>query len=251
MDYREGGCLYTESQTDERKPMEHQIREAIDKTKSDGSKHLGYDGSRRVLSCLGIPQNAIKFASTVEEACGFAEEIGYPVVLKLVSKEIVHKTEVGGVRTHVNSADEVSNVFENMKQRALASYPDATIDGVMVEEQVSGPELFIGTTCDPHFGPMIAFGIGGIFVEVYKDISFRLVPLEADDAKEMLSEIQGKSILTGIRGLPKTDEAEAVDLLLKVSKFMQDYPEVAEVDINPIMATEKGLVAVDARIVLE
>lgn len=227
-----------------------EITKIIEKTQQEQSKFLGYEASRKVLGHLGIRLNETKLATSIEEAQKFAQEIGFPVVLKLVSKEVVHKTEVGGVRTHINTVEEVKTVYESMVQRALEAYPNAKIDGIMVEEQVSGSELFVGTTRDPHFGPMIAFGMGGIYVEVYKDISFRLIPISKQDAREMIEEIRGKSILDGVRGLPPVDREEIVDVLMRISDFIDAHPEVAEVDINPLVATAKGLTAIDARIVL-
>jgi acyl-CoA synthetase (NDP forming) len=158
---------------------------------------------------------------------------------------------VGGVKVNIGSDDELKKAFDDIINGTKAKIPDAEIEGILLEEMVKGPELIIGTTIDPQFGPMIMFGIGGIFVEVYKDVSFRLVPITPGDAKDMLEEIKGKALLTGVRGLPAADTDQLVDILIKISEFISSYPEVAEMDLNPLIVSEKGIKAVDARIILK
>jgi acyl-CoA synthetase (NDP forming) len=170
--------------------------------------------------------------------------------MKIVSPQVIHKTEVGGVRININSEDEVKKVYSELISGTKEKIPEAEITGVLLEEMISGTELIIGTTQDPQFGPMIMFGVGGIFVEVYKDVSFRLIPITNGDAKDMLKEIKGKALLSGVRGLPEADKEQLENILMKVSNLMSNFPEIKEMDINPLIITKKGAVAADARILL-
>ena len=137
-----------------------------------------------------------------------------------------------------------------MIQRVHDKIPDAEITGILVEEMVHGTEFIVGTTVDPQFGPMIMFGVGGIFVEVYKDVSFRLVPITSGDAKDMLKEIKGKALLNGVRGLPEADSEQLVNILMNISELMDNNPDIKEMDINPLIITKKGAIVADARIIL-
>jgi acyl-CoA synthetase (NDP forming) len=211
---------------------------------------LTADESRRIMELSGIPVNQSDLAKSEDEAVEIANKIGYPLVMKIVSPQIVHKTEVGGVVVNINSEDEVRMTYEKLISRAKEKKPDAEITGILIENMISGTEMIVGTTEDPQFGPMIMFGVGGIFVEVYKDVSFRLIPITPGDAKEMLLEIKGKALLTGARGLPKADIDELINILMKISNLIDSYPEIKEMDINPLIITEKGAVAADARIIL-
>jgi len=186
-----------------------------------------------------------------QEALALAVDMGYPVVLKVVSPQIVHKTDAGGVKVNINSDEEVMRAYDEIIASAKAYDPNAEIIGLMVDEMVSGTELIVGTTRDPHFGPMIMFGIGGIFVEVYKDVSFRLIPISEADAEEMIGEIKGKAMFQGARGLPKAETADLVNVLMMTSRFMEENPDVNELDINPLVITQKGIMALDARVILK
>jgi len=161
--------------------------------------------SRKSLEDFGIRFNGCAMANSSQQAVEMASKMGYPVVMKVVSPQIVHKTEAGGVKVNIDTNEEVVSAYDEIMVSAKAYDPNAQINGIMVEEMVSGTELIIGTTTDAQFGPMIMFGMGGIFVEVYKDVSFRLVPISEGDAREMIEEIKGKAILKGARGLPKAD----------------------------------------------
>lgn len=226
-------------------------RDRITEAVKEGRTVMTVDESRDILNLCGIPINKSGLAADSDEAVKLANEIGYPVVMKIVSPQIIHKTEVGGVVVNIGSDNELKKSYDEMIERAKSKVPDAEITGVLLEEMVKGSELIVGTTEDPQFGPMIMFGIGGVFVEVYKDVSFRLIPITAGDAQDMLNEIKGKAILAGVRGLPAASTEQLVDILTKVSTFVEENPEVSEMDINPLIATEKGLIAVDARIILK
>jgi len=212
---------------------------------------LTLEESRNVLELSGIPLNKYKLAKTEEEAVTIANEIGYPLVMKIVSPQIIHKTEVGGVKVNITSEDEVRKTYNGLIARAKDKMPEAEILGVSLEEMLRGTELIVGTTEDPQFGPMIMFGVGGIFVEVYKDVSFRLVPITAGDAVEMLNEIKGKALLHGVRGLPEANIEQLSKILISVSNLIESHPQIKEMDINPLIITNSGAMAADARIVLD
>jgi acetyltransferase len=212
---------------------------------------LNYEESRKVMDFAGIPLNKMKVAKDLEESIQRANEVGYPIVLKVISEDVVHKSDSGGVKVGIKSDDELSKSYQEMMKSVLSFYPDAKIEGVSVEEMVSGVELLIGTNTDAQFGKMIALGIGGIFVEVYKDVSFRLIPVSSKDVRDMINEIKGKAMFDGFRGLPKANLEELISLILIVSKLIENYPIIFEMDLNPVVATENGLRAIDARIILE
>ncbi len=212
---------------------------------------LNYEESRKVMDFAGIPLNKMKVAKDLEESIQRANEVGYPIVLKVISEDVIHKSDSGGVKVGIKSDDELSKSYQEMMKSVLSFYPDAKIEGVSVEEMVRGVELLIGTNTDAQFGKMIALGIGGIFVEVYKDVSFRLIPVSSKDVRDMINEIKGKAMFDGFRGLPKVNLEELISLILIVSKLIENYPIIFEMDLNPVVATENGLRAIDARIILE
>jgi acyl-CoA synthetase (NDP forming) len=230
------------------KPFE--ISEYLTKVMKDQRNVLTLEESRKVFEHWGIPVNKSSLATTEDEAVKLSSKIGFPVVMKIVSPQVIHKTEVGGVRVNVNSEDEVRKVYSELIVGTKQKIPEAEITGVLIEEMVKGTEFIIGTTEDPQFGQMIMFGVGGIFVEVYKDVSFRLIPITTGDAYDMLEEIKGKALLTGVRGLPEADSKQLVNILMKVSELVKNNPEIKEMDINPLMITNTGAVAADARILL-
>jgi acetyl-CoA synthetase (ADP-forming) len=203
------------------------------------------------VKLAGIPFNESRLATSEEEALAIAREIGYPVVMKIVSPQIVHKTEYGGVKLDLENPDEVKRAYSDIHLNILEKVPDADIKGVSVDKMHKGTELIIGTTIDPQFGQMIMFGIGGIYVEVYQDVSFRLVPINSGDAKDMLNEIKGKPLLEGARGLPAADKNQLVEILMKVSELVKNNPDIQEMDLNPLLITPDGIVAVDARVILK
>ena len=226
------------------------LDERFSNIKSEGRTVLTLPESRDVLDYIGIPLNKFGEASDLDAVLRLGKEMGYPVVMKIVSEHITHKTDVGGVKVNIGSERELQEAYEDMMRSVRDKCPDAKIDGVSLEEMVKGTELIIGTTTDPQFKQMIMFGIGGIFVEVYKDVSFRLAPVTKGDAFEMINEIKGKQIFGGIRGMPKADPEQLVDILMKISNLVIEHPEITEMDINPLMVTERGVIAVDARIML-
>jgi acyl-CoA synthetase (NDP forming) len=231
--------------------MNNEIKLMLNQISGQNRKILTYQESRKILELAGIPLNKMRMTVKIEEGIEKSKDVGYPVVLKIVSEDIIHKSDSGGVKIGISSEEEFRDAYQDMMQSVQEHYPEAEIEGVSIEEMVKGVELLIGTNTDEQFGKMIAFGIGGVFVEVYKDVSFRLIPVTKSDVEEMIDEIEGKKILKGYRGLPIVNREELVSLILKISKIIEDYPEIKEMDLNPVVGTEKGLVAIDARIILE
>ena len=207
--------------------------------------------SKQVLEEAGVPVSPARLATSKEDAVKAADALGYPIVLKIVSPEITHKSDVGGVALNLASADEVAAAFERVVASAKQHVPGATIDGVAVQRmEKQGIEVIIGMTRDPQFGPVLMFGLGGVMVEILKDVAFRVVPINERDARQMINEIKGKPLLDGYRGSEPADIGKLQELLLKVSSFVEQHPEVAELDLNPVFAYKDSAKAVDARIVL-
>lgn len=219
--------------------------------RSEGRNLLNEIEAKQLLHDAGIPVVRTVLATTEAEARTQAESVGYPVVLKIVSPDIVHKSDVGGVKVDLTDAAGVTAAFEEIMANALKAVPDAKITGVAVQNMApEGIEVIVGMTTDPQFGPVMMFGLGGIMVEVLKDVSFRLVPLTERDATQMIDEINGRVLLEGIRGKPAIDKAALREAILKVAEFVAQHPEVQELDLNPMIAYPDGAIAVDARIVV-
>ncbi|MFQ5990305.1 MAG: acetate--CoA ligase family protein [Candidatus Methylomirabilales bacterium] len=202
-----------------------------------------------LLAAYGVSVPPHRSVSSADEAEKAATEIGYPVVAKIVSPDILHKTEAGGVLLNLHDAAAVKAAYAQITDHARQG--KAAVRGVLISRMAPpGTEVIIGITQDPQFGPVVMFGLGGIFVEVYQDVSFRLIPLTERDAAAMIQEIKASPILHGVRGRKPADLEAITDLLLKVSKITQENPEIAEMDLNPVLVHEKGLTVVDARVLL-
>ncbi|MGN6732142.1 MAG: acetate--CoA ligase family protein [Candidatus Binatia bacterium] len=223
----------------------------IDNARSAGRVALGAPEAQLFCDRYGISTPKQGLAKTSTEAVKLAGRFGFPVVLKIVSDDILHKTEAGGVITGVGSAAEVRRSFDELIKNAKRYRKNAAIQGVQVQQMLKGgQEVMVGAVTDPSFGKLIAFGLGGILVEVIKDITFRLAPVGKKDAMSMLDSVGASEVLRGVRGQKGVDRAALADIICKVSKLVNDFPEIHEVDLNPIFATEKGAHAVDVRIVL-
>ncbi|HET7737245.1 MAG TPA: acetate--CoA ligase family protein [Tepidiformaceae bacterium] len=219
--------------------------------RAEGRTLLNEVEAKQVLREAGVPATETVLATSREQAATEAERIGYPVVLKVVSPDIAHKSDVGGVKLNLASKEAVGAAYDEIMASARAAEPNAKIIGVAVQQMAKqGTEVIIGMTTDPQFGPVLMFGLGGIMVEVLKDVSFRLVPLEDRDAAQMISEIKGAPVLGGVRGQPPADIDALKATIRKVSDFVQAHPEVRELDLNPVFAYPDGALAVDARIVV-
>lgn len=207
---------------------------------------------RALFDGYGIPMVRTEFCASSEDAVAAAERLGFPVALKLASERIVHKTDVGGVQLDLRDAQAVRDAYARIERNLGAAGAPEAMQGVVVQQMIpEGQEIFIGVTHDPAFGPLIGFGIGGINVEVWRDVAFRVHPITDRDAWSMLSEIKGRALLEGYRGAPAVDKHAIVDMLLRISQMVGDLPEIAELDINPLMARAAavgGAVVVDARV---
>jgi len=207
--------------------------------------------AKTLLSDAGIAVAQTRLAQTRQQAVTLAREIGFPVVLKVCSPDIVNKSDIGGVKLHLTSADEVGRAFDEIISVVQRIQPTATLDGVSVQPMANpGLEVIIGLTTDPSFGPLVMFGLGGTHVEVLKDVAFRLAPLGQPDAHAIIHEIKGLPLLTGYRGQAAVDLAALEQMLLHVSALAERHPEMKEIDLNPVFAYPEGCLAVDARIVL-
>jgi acetyltransferase len=215
-----------------------------------GSDGLSEHRSKRILESYGIPITREALATSGDAAVRLARELGYPVALKVQSAAIAHKTEAGGIRLQLTSDDEVRAAYAEILANVERAAPDAEVEGVLVQEMLEGGvEVILGATRDPVFGHAIMFGLGGIFVEVLRDVSFRIAPLTRDDAREMVSEVKGHRVLEGVRGRPPVDVDAIVDAILAVSRLVTVHREdISELDINPLVVFPKGAKAADALI---
>ncbi|MBI3267981.1 MAG: acetate--CoA ligase family protein [Planctomycetes bacterium] len=207
--------------------------------------------ARRVFALAGLPMNASVVATSPEEAARAARSVGFPVAMKVVSEQVLHKSESGGVKVGLGTEAEVSAAYDEIRASVRRAVPGAVIDGVAVDEVVRGTELILGASTDPLFGKLVMFGMGGIFVEVYKDVSFRLAPLTLDEAHDMLDELRARPILDGARGAPKADKDLLAALLVRVGDLVRAFPQIRELDVNPLVVSRTGTMAIDARVLLE
>jgi acyl-CoA synthetase (NDP forming) len=207
--------------------------------------------AKAALGAAGLPVTPTRLATSAAEAVAIAGELGYPVVLKVVSDTVTHKSDVGGVELSLADAAAVEAAYARIEAAVTEAAGAEAFGGVSVQPMAApGTEVIIGMTQDPQFGPVLMFGLGGVLVEVLKDVAFRVVPLEPHDAAEMIREIQAFPVLEGYRGAPPADLAALEAILLALSAFAAAHPEVQELDLNPILARHDGATAVDARIVL-
>ncbi len=229
------------------------VKQVFEKVRSEGRVSIGDFEARAILEAYGFKIPQTELASTPEEAVEIAGRIGYPVVLKIASPDILHKTDVGGVRVGLQNAQDVRDAFELMVYRAERYVPGARIWGCTVQEMTpQGHEILVGMNRDPQFGPLVTFALGGIYVEILKDATFRIAPFSRREAWQMLDEIRAHALLDGVRGRPPVDKEAIVDTLMRVGQLVTDFPEIVELDINPLMVFEKGqgAVAIDMRLVL-
>lgn len=225
--------------------------EIVPRARAEGRALLSEVEAKAMLAEFGVAVTDTRLAASVDEAAAIAGELGYPVALKVVADEITHKTDVGGVELGIADAGELRAAAQRIHEAVAAAAPGVAPAGLSVQPMAApGTEVILGITQDQQFGPVLMFGLGGVFVEVLKDVAFRVVPLEPRDANEMIREIQGFPVLEGFRGAEPADLAAIERMLLQLSEFAEAHPEVAELDLNPVFARADGAVAVDARIVL-
>lgn len=203
--------------------------------------------AKQVLQKAGIPVVREEQAGSAAKAVEHADRIGYPVIMKVDSSDIQHKTDINAVM-EARDGDEVRKRYDLLMETVHRHDPNAEVEGVLIDEKVSGHELIVGVNRDPDFGHVVMFGLGGIFVEVLHDVHFRALPLTHDDAKDLIGEMETGALLDGVRGQPPADRPAIIDVLLHVSQLVEDHPEIRELDINPLFVSDQGAVAADALI---
>ncbi len=226
-------------------------RRIIAGSKKRGESNLPQHDAVKVLEAYGFPVAKTEFARTRTEAVRAAEKIGFPVVMKIVSPDIVHKVDVGGVKLELASGEEVQTAFDDITRNVEAKVPKARIEGVLLQEYVTGGrETIVGLRRDPKFGPLLMFGLGGIYVEAYRDVSFRLAPIRELGAYNMMSQLRGSRILEGFRGQPPVDMKALAECIERLSQLALELEDVQELDVNPLVAFERGCSALDARVIV-
>jgi acetyltransferase len=232
----------------------HTTLEVLERVRAEDRLSIGDSEARQILTAYGLQIPKSEIAATPDEAVDLAHQIGFPVVLKIASPDILHKTDIGGVKVGLNNAEDVRDAFELMVYRAQRYLPQAHLWGCLVQQMVpaGGQEVLVGMNRDPQFGPLVTFGLGGIYVETLKDVTFRVAPISVQEAELMISEIRAHALLDGVRGKPPLDKNAIVDALLRIAQLVQDFPEIVELDINPLMVYPQGqgAIAIDMRLVL-
>lgn len=227
--------------------IEKIVKEAL----SLGRKSLNEPEAKEILLAISVPVPEFRLAKNVEDAILAAEEIGYPVVLKIVSGDILHKSDIGGVTLNIKNGKELEENWASMIFNMASEFPSASVDGLLVEKMVpAGREVIIGVIKDPQFGPLVMFGTGGVTVELMKDVSFRLGPVTRQEAFEMIGEVKGFPLLTGYRGDTIKDLYAISDIIMKLSKTVAESDGIKEFEINPLIVYEDGCYAVDARAII-
>lgn len=243
-----------------KKPVEEpevflNVKPDLAKKLIDQSRHLGSMGevlTRPILEAYGIPLVPANIAENEDDAIRVANEIGYPVVMKINSPDILHKSDLGGIRLDLNDAASVRQAYQEMISTVQTKMPNARIEGVLIEATApKGQEVIIGMKRDPGFGPVMMFGLGGIFVELFKDVSFRVSPLTRNDAYDMIQSTRAGKLLTGYRGQKPADLDAVVDTILRLSQLALNFEEIEEIEINPLLVLEKGCLALDGRVILK
>jgi acetate---CoA ligase (ADP-forming) subunit beta len=224
----------------------------IAKARGEQRKALLEPEAKTICMEYGISVTKFKVAKTEKDAVSHAQKIGFPIVLKIISQDILHKSDAGGVKINLKTKDEVKQAYNTILANAKKFKADARIEGILVEEMSpQATEVIIGCIKDPQFGQTLMFGLGGIFVELLKDVTFRVAPITEAEAAEMIVNVKAYPLLNGYRGNPAADVKSIVNMLMKVSKLVIEHPEIKELDLNPVMAYPDGAKTVDARIILE
>src|ERR1700742_3252110 len=228
------------------------VRKVLDQVKADNRTSLTAPEGKLVCDAYGIPVPKEGVATSATEAAKIATGMGFPVVMKIVSPDILHKTEAGGVMVGVKNAADVEANYATILANAKKYKSDAKIEGIQVQQMLlGGQEVIVGAVTDGSFGKLVAFGLGGVLVEVLKDITFRLAPATKQDALSMLDGIQAHEMLKGVRGREPVNRDAIADIIVNVSRLITDFPEIAEMDLNPVFATAHDAIAADVRIVVD
>ena len=224
----------------------------IEKARSEARVFLTELESKELLGQAGINTIETRLATSRSEAASISQHLGFPVVLKIASPDIVHKYDAGGVRLGLETPEQVEKAYDEILTKVAQKHPQASVEGISVQRTAPpGIEVIIGMSKDAQFGPVLMFGLGGVWVEILKDISLRIIPVTRKDAREMIREIKGYQLLTGYRDQEPVDVSKLEDFLLAISDFVEQNPTVKELDLNPRIAYRDGAVAVDARVILE
>ena len=227
------------------------FKNTLENVRADGRHFLTELESKEVLRVAGIPVVDSYSSRSKAEAIRVARSIGFPVVLKILSKDVLHKSDVGGVAVGIKNLRQVGESYDSIMSSVTRNNPEADIQGVSVQRMADpGVEVIIGASTDPQFGHVIMFGMGGTLVEILQDVSLRLVPLTPRDAREMVREIKSFQLLQGYRGTEPSDVSKLEEAILNLSGFLELHPEIREVDMNPVFCYPKGILAVDARIII-
>ncbi len=228
------------------------VRAVLDKVKAEGRASLTPSECKTLCASYGIAQPKEEVATSSAQAARIAGEIGFPVAMKIVSPDILHKSDAGGVLIGVKNAADAEQAYGTIVSNAKKHSPRAKIDGVLVQQMLAGGhEVIIGALTDPSFGKVVAFGLGGVLVEVLKDVTFRLAPATEADALAMLDGIAAAEILRGVRGGAPIDRASLAKIIVAVSHLVTDFPEIHELDLNPVFATPTGAAAADVRVIAD
>ena len=227
------------------------VKKIFQKVKKEKRKNLLEFEAREILEQYKIPIAKWMLTKKAADAIAFSKKAGYPVVLKIVSGDIIHKTDVGGVFLNLNSEKEVEQAFNQILKNVKKRAPRARIDGILVQKMIpEGQQIIVGGKKDPQFGQVLMFGGGGVLVELLEDVAFRVVPVSKKDAEEMMQETKVYQVLKGFRG-KRYDVNSVLNILLKTSKLLEQNPEIAELDLNPVIVLPKNAFVVDARIVVD
>src|SRR6202050_734964 len=241
--------------TSRRKPMSNPkdaVRQILDRVKADKRSSLTAPEGKLVCDAYGVPVPKEGVTKSAGEPAKSGTGMGFPLVMKIVSPDILHKTEAGGVMVGVQTAADVENNYETILANARKYKSDARIEGIQVQQMLlGGQEVIVGAVTDGSFGKLVAFGLGGVLVEVLKDITFRLAAATKEDALSMLDGIQAHEMLKGVRGSDPANRDAIADIIVNVSKLITDFPEIAEMDLNPVFATKSNAIAADVRIVVD
>lgn len=228
------------------------IKDIISGVREEGRRSLLEDEAREVLDIAGIPIAEGAVVHSMEGCVEKAEEIGYPVVLKVVSEDISHKMDVGGIAIGLEDEEEVKEGYEAIHSRVKSKRPDAHIRGISVAEMVEGgEEVVVGGMIDPSFGPVVMFGLGGIYVEIFEDVEFRVAPITKAEAERMMGDIESYPLLIGSRGQPKKDLDALAEIISRLGDLMYYVEEINDIDLNPVMSLEEGAKALDVVINLQ
>jgi len=228
------------------------VDKIIAQARSENRKALLESEAKTIVKEYGITIPKFQLATNEKEAAKIAQEIGFPVVAKIVSPEIIHKSDAGGVKIDLKTTADVETAYKTIIENAKKYDPKANLLGVLIMEMApKGTEVIVGAIRDPQFGATLMFGLGGIFVEVLKDVTFKIAPVSVDEAKEMINGLKASALLKGYRNTAPVDIDALAQILVNISKLLVDHPEISELDLNPVMAYANGANTVDARIILE